>query len=189
MTRGTASRGPSNRLVSWCRPGSRLTVSSGPAPRLDRAGDLTSRRPGARPPPVRAARTMLRALTQRNVAQVSWRSRRMTSSARASTGRSSSRLQATASSTRVAAWARGREGGRWGAGGGGRRPAGEGERPAGQLPPQGGGERGEHFVGRGAGEADREAAVLAARGPAGVIDRGIDRGKDLAASLEQYLAC
>ena len=53
---------------------------------------------------------------------------------------------------------------------------------------QSGGERGQHLVGRGAGEADRETAVLAARGAAGVIDRGVDRGQNLAASLEEHLA-
>ena len=43
-------------------------------------------------------------------------------------------------------------------------------------------------VGRGAGEADGEPAVLAARRAARVLDRGVDRGEDLAAALEQHLA-
>ena len=67
----------------------------------------------------------------------------------------------------------------------GQQLAAEVEHHAGQLPAQRGGERGEHRVGRGAGEADREAPVLAARGAAGVVDRGVDRGQDLAAALEQ----
>ena len=50
--------------------------------------------------------------------------------------------------------------------------AAEVEHDAGQLPAQGGGERRQHRVGRGAGEPDREAPVLAARGAARVVDRG-----------------
>ena len=66
--------------------------------------------------------------------------------------------------------------------------AAEVEHDAGQLPAQGGGERRKHRVGRGAGETDREPPVLAARGAAGVLNRGIDRRQNLSAPLEQYLA-
>ena len=62
------------------------------------------------------------------------------------------------------------------------------EHHAGEFLAQGGGERGEQSVRRGAGEADGEAAVLAAGGTAGVLERGVDGGEDLAAAFEQHLA-
>ena len=70
----------------------------------------------------------------------------------------------------------------------GQQLASEIEHHAGQLLAQSSGERGKHLVGRGAGEADREAPVLASRGAASVIDRSVDRCQDLAASLEEHLA-
>ena len=63
------------------------------------------------------------------------------------------------------------------------------EHDAGQLLAQGGGERGQQS--RRCEEPVKpigEAPVLAARRAARVLDRGVDRGEDLAAALEQHLA-
>ena len=60
----------------------------------------------------------------------------------------------------------------------GQQLAAEVEHDAGQLARSAAASAGQHRVGRGARESDREAAVLAARRAAGVLDRRVDRGED-----------